>query len=265
MTFCHCLFRSKPKQNTKTRLHSDHSGYGRSQWQMTSHCNVVSHWLSPYPDWSQRAYFIGIPVIALVFVYGSLAREFCHFDKTCMTGCTIKWPNVTKIQILSKWRHFRFYDDNVRFYYNDLYNQEHISWQYCVTKFGNQSTLNFNWFTIFFEILLIILQYCADLWRAYDTDKLWNNDIRLGFISPLLKNQSLAQSKWWLIVVLWCNKSEYKSSINTSNYDVDNSPWTTVRSVAVKSNLRYWKPSKHMLNVLCLNTNVYDSKNCLME
>ena len=30
----------------------DHSGYGLSQWETTLHCNIVSHWLSPYPEWS---------------------------------------------------------------------------------------------------------------------------------------------------------------------------------------------------------------------
>ena len=29
-----------------------HSGYGRSQWEMTLHCNVISHWLRPYYEWS---------------------------------------------------------------------------------------------------------------------------------------------------------------------------------------------------------------------
>ena len=28
-----------------------YSGYGLSQWETTLLCNVVSHWLSPYPDW----------------------------------------------------------------------------------------------------------------------------------------------------------------------------------------------------------------------
>ena len=28
-------------------------GYGLSQWEMTLHCNVISHWLSPYPEWSR--------------------------------------------------------------------------------------------------------------------------------------------------------------------------------------------------------------------
>ena len=27
------------------------SGYGLSQWETTLHCNVVSHWQSPFPDW----------------------------------------------------------------------------------------------------------------------------------------------------------------------------------------------------------------------
>ena len=29
-----------------------HYGYGLSQWEMTLHCNVISHWLSLYPKWS---------------------------------------------------------------------------------------------------------------------------------------------------------------------------------------------------------------------
>ena len=29
-----------------------HSGYGLSQWETMLHCNVVSHWLSPYPEWA---------------------------------------------------------------------------------------------------------------------------------------------------------------------------------------------------------------------
>ena len=29
----------------------EHSAYGPSQWETTLHCNVDSHWLSPYPEW----------------------------------------------------------------------------------------------------------------------------------------------------------------------------------------------------------------------
>ena len=30
----------------------DHFGYGLSQWEMMLHGNVISHWLSPCPEWS---------------------------------------------------------------------------------------------------------------------------------------------------------------------------------------------------------------------
>ena len=30
----------------------DHSRYGLNQWGATLHCNVVSHWLIPCPEWS---------------------------------------------------------------------------------------------------------------------------------------------------------------------------------------------------------------------
>ena len=36
-------------------------GYGLRQWETTLHCNVVSHWLSPYLKWSlhQQGYYSG--------------------------------------------------------------------------------------------------------------------------------------------------------------------------------------------------------------
>ena len=36
------------KFNIDTR---DHSGYGLSQWKMTLHCNIIFHWLNPWPEW----------------------------------------------------------------------------------------------------------------------------------------------------------------------------------------------------------------------
>ena len=33
-------------------VQNDHSRYELSQWETTLHCNVVSHWLGPYPQWS---------------------------------------------------------------------------------------------------------------------------------------------------------------------------------------------------------------------
>ena len=32
----------------------DYSVYGLIQWETTLHCNVVSHWLNPYLDWSME-------------------------------------------------------------------------------------------------------------------------------------------------------------------------------------------------------------------
>ena len=29
-----------------------HPGYGCSQWETTLHCNVVSDWMRPYPEWT---------------------------------------------------------------------------------------------------------------------------------------------------------------------------------------------------------------------
>ena len=34
-----------------TVVDPDHSGHGLSQWVMTLQCNVITHWLSPYPEW----------------------------------------------------------------------------------------------------------------------------------------------------------------------------------------------------------------------
>ena len=38
--------------NAKFWLDVTFSGYGLSQWKTTLHCNVISHWLSPYQEWS---------------------------------------------------------------------------------------------------------------------------------------------------------------------------------------------------------------------
>ena len=39
-------------QDLTQHLSRDHSGYWLSQWEVTLRCNVVSHRLSPYPEWS---------------------------------------------------------------------------------------------------------------------------------------------------------------------------------------------------------------------
>ena len=38
--------------STFVQIVREHPGYGLSQWETTLQCNVVSHWLSSYPEWS---------------------------------------------------------------------------------------------------------------------------------------------------------------------------------------------------------------------
>ena len=38
----------------------NHFGYGLSQWETTLHSNVVSHWLTPYPEWSLFVYQLAV-------------------------------------------------------------------------------------------------------------------------------------------------------------------------------------------------------------
>ena len=47
----------------------DHSGYGLSQWETTLQCNVVSHWLSPYPEWSLLLYCLWCHNSCFIFQY----------------------------------------------------------------------------------------------------------------------------------------------------------------------------------------------------
>ena len=47
-------------QNLIRQFHpgtKDDSEYGLSKWESTLQCNVVSRWLSPYPEWSSRGQF----------------------------------------------------------------------------------------------------------------------------------------------------------------------------------------------------------------
>ena len=41
----------------------DHSGYEFSHWETSLHCNDVSRWLSPYPEWSLRSTAIFLDIL----------------------------------------------------------------------------------------------------------------------------------------------------------------------------------------------------------
>ena len=54
--FCSCWCKNNNNKNKITKAYAyilpprDHFVYVLSQWETTLHCNVVSHWLSPYHD-----------------------------------------------------------------------------------------------------------------------------------------------------------------------------------------------------------------------
>ena len=57
-----------------------HSGCGLSQWETTLHCNVISHWLSPYPEWSPQS--ICNPGVNTKR-HGQNERHFAHRSFKC--------------------------------------------------------------------------------------------------------------------------------------------------------------------------------------
>ena len=76
----------------------DHSGWGISQWETTLHRNVVSHWLSPYPEWSLYIYIY----IYITWIHNELLkRKCCYFDKMFAIGFNRSCQNI--ILLCSKW------------------------------------------------------------------------------------------------------------------------------------------------------------------
>ena len=77
------------------------TGYGLSQWETTLHCNVVSHWLSPYPNWflSHALLFIHLMIhtwkksIKLIFII-----SFFQISITVMLPI-MHWYSADKIHL----------------------------------------------------------------------------------------------------------------------------------------------------------------------
>ena len=68
----------------------DHSGYGFSQGETTLQCNVVPHWLSPYPEWSL---FMMSDIQTLQGFEGhTICNVIGHVDLVVMTGTTLLVP-----------------------------------------------------------------------------------------------------------------------------------------------------------------------------
>ena len=53
-----------------------HPGYGHNQWETTLQCNIVSHWLCPYPEWSlhllHNAWFMQHPCGLLYLMFSTI-------------------------------------------------------------------------------------------------------------------------------------------------------------------------------------------------
>ena len=72
----------------------DHSGYGLNQWEMTLHDNILSHWLSLYPEWSLHT-FIKIVLVCVVDNISILAKliMMLQYSRIVITNI-IKADNV---------------------------------------------------------------------------------------------------------------------------------------------------------------------------
>ena len=64
---------SQPMRDDVTTYYSE---YGLSQWETTLRCNVVSHWLSPYSEWSLGlvVFSCGVVSVDVAYVFGGI----CH-------------------------------------------------------------------------------------------------------------------------------------------------------------------------------------------
>ena len=65
----------------------DHSFGGLSQWEATSLCNVVSHWLNPCKQWSLHVW--------------SLSGKYFWENRSCYVGITLYQVHYNKRQNIS--------------------------------------------------------------------------------------------------------------------------------------------------------------------
>ena len=95
----------------------NHSANGLSQWEMKLQCNIVSHWLSPYTEWSPSVkcdklyvFFVKItPCVDTVNVYCSVKYQ-CRFMRK-------SWISLS--------RNISSFDKLYRMYKCTSFNQSH--------------------------------------------------------------------------------------------------------------------------------------------
>ena len=89
----------------------DLTGYGLNQWKTALQCNVVSHWLSPYPEWSHwpqpksnTVYFIEyvdcVVVVLVWFGYVIVVDRFISVINPYHSG----HHKTASVQVKQPWR-----------------------------------------------------------------------------------------------------------------------------------------------------------------
>ena len=72
-------------------MYRDNSGYALSQWEMTLHSNVISHWLSPYPESSLMS-TLDKQKTRIINSSQCTYHPMRRFIIRCITTMDGKWP-----------------------------------------------------------------------------------------------------------------------------------------------------------------------------
>ena len=69
----------------------DYSVYGLSQWETSLHCNIFSHWLTPFTEWSLNVCltltrFIAIQIKMLITLEGMNSKHFLNETSWVIRG-----------------------------------------------------------------------------------------------------------------------------------------------------------------------------------
>ena len=95
----------------------DHSGHGRSQWEMTLQCNVASHWVSPYLEWSLYVHSwkqLLLVISLATHLYAGIAKPCIPF--IAPGGDYRKSPSESGTHRISLWKEMftdTSYDDDL--------------------------------------------------------------------------------------------------------------------------------------------------------
>ena len=85
----HCSYKSiKPKKMYCASMTQVHLANAPSQWEMTLHCNVASHWLGAYTKWSLKTTFISCDYVLYMYHECTLwCRSSCSNSFAAILCC----------------------------------------------------------------------------------------------------------------------------------------------------------------------------------